>query len=221
MQRALDVRAHAHLAVRRAVRIEDAHVLVREERPPRREVDLPDEVDLLAEERRSRRGIARVVGDIHAVEERLAAPPPGIRVVLRADTGRVGHELERAGRLRRLLEGARLVVRRQEDRLVGRRAREIREARRRGVEMELDGQVVDRLDAARRQHALECRERLRAGVRVDEPVERRDDVVGAESLPVLELDARSKLVCPDRCVGVRLPAERQLGKKRQTSALRG
>src|SRR4029077_12034069 len=111
------------------------------------------------------------------VQRRLAAPPAGEAVVLRADAWGVRRELETAGALRRRREGSKLVILRQDDRLVGGRAQKVGEAGVGGVAVEHDGEVVDPLDPARRRGALERGEGLGAGVLADETRERRDDVV--------------------------------------------
>src|SRR5205085_413887 len=73
------------------------------------------------------------------------------------------------------------------------------------------GAVVDLDDALGSEDALEGRQRLRAAARVDEPLERRDDVVGRHRLAGLELDALAQRVRPHARVLVRLPGGGELG----------
>ena len=187
LDRVLQVDAEADLAVGRAPRREDLHLRVVEHRSAGGELHLVAQVDLATEEAGDHRRLVRVVRDVDAFQRRLAAPPSRVAVVLGADPRRVRGQLERTRRLRRGGEAAELVVLREDDRLVGGRARQIREARRRRVEREFDRIVVHLRDPARGEHAFERREGLRARVRVGEALERRDDVVGGEGAPFANL----------------------------------
>ena len=193
---------------------EDLDIRIVEERATGRDMDLVDKVDLVAQQGGDDGGVVREVLQIDAVERRLSAPPAVERLVRRAHTGRVGGELEGPGPLRRLLEGPGLVVRRQDDRLVGGRAREEGEPSGRCVEVECDRVLVHLLHAVGREDALVGRERLRPAVGVGESLVRRYDVVGRHLLTGLELDALAKLVRPDGRGLVRLPARGQLGDER-------
>ena len=156
---------------------EDLDVPVLEQRLAARDVDLTDHVELVAEQPRDDGGLLGVERGVDAVERRVAAPPAGEALVLRADTWRVRRDLEGASRLRLARERAELVVGRQDDRLVGGRARQVGEVRVRRVERELDGEVVDPLDPAGREDARERRQRRR--VLADQPLVGGDDVVRA------------------------------------------
>ena len=84
----------------------------------------------------------------------------------------------------------------------------------RRVELERDREVVDLGDARGGEHAAEGRAGLRRRIG-EQPVVRRDDVVGRHRLAVGELDALAELVRPLAAGRVRLPADGQLGRERQ------
>src|SRR6266851_4087349 len=100
----------------------------------------------------------------------MASPPVVVAVVLRADAGGVGGDLEGARRLSGAGEAAKLVVGWQDDPLVGRGAQKVREACRRSVQLELHGEVIDLRDASWREGALERRDGLGSGVGIDQAV---------------------------------------------------
>jgi hypothetical protein len=170
--------------------------------------DLDGEVDLAALERGDARLVLEHLHD-DRVDRRLSAPVVGVRHERVAGGAAVLLELERACAVHLVRPLARLrQVRRElvalgeDDGLVGHLAGEVREEAVGRIEVEDDALAVGALlDAA--DHALVGG--LRLGVRAEQSLERRDDVVGGHRRTVVELDALADLESPALRAVRRLP----------------
>jgi hypothetical protein len=183
------------------------HVRVVEERLAARDGEVLDEVDLVALERVHHRRLGVVEDELHPVGVRLLAPVGVVADEGGALLGRELLELERPRALERLPPVGRIEIRRDDDRVVVRRADERGEVAVRRVEVEDDRRVVGRLDVPGREHAAECGLCVRgAALGVDQFVEGRLDVVRRQRGAAVELDALPDLERPGRAVLVRLPA---------------
>jgi hypothetical protein len=140
----------------------------------------------------------------------LGVPVVGVLHERGADLRLVTLELPGPGPVEGLLEVP-VVARGEDDRVVVVGAHDVRETTVRRIERELDRRLVDRLRVPLGKNPAEGGERLRAHLRIRQPVIGCDDVLGGHRRPVVVLDALTDLEGPHAAVVVRLPALGELG----------